>query len=401
MLDNYDPGLKQQALHDLTLRARGGMFIYLATWFITTLWADIPARFPLFFYLNTLAFVVIALFRAAQYLAHRKHPYRNVERMSCWLVSAILISALHWGAMAAWIVHDPDFAELKYVYLISMAAFAIGGTSTLSISREVRILFPLLIFSPTIAMNIYLGNTEDRILVALALISMVYVFEASRVSNRDYFKAVSNQQLANERAQLMEQLSITDPLTQLKNRMYFNMKYTQEWKRCNRLRSPLALLMLDLDHFKNLNDTYGHLFGDECLQEVARILSRELPRATDTVARYGGEEFVILLPDTDTRQAEAIAERLLGAIASAQLSADRRTVRVTCSIGLGSTVPDHDSGGKTLLMTVDEALYRAKENGRNQYCVAGDGSGPPPPQAPQTPEPATAAPEPGKQIARV
>lgn len=370
MTDQYDISLKRQALQDLTERARGGIVIYLATWLITTLWAGLPEKFPLFFYLNTSIVVALALVRTAQYLVYKRYPNADTNTMYQWLVAAILIGAGHWGVMAAWMVNDIDFIELRYVYLVIMAGFAIGGTATLSISKTIRLFYPLLIFGPNIALGLYSGDSELRLLILLAVFSLIYVLEASRVTSRDYWNAVSNHRLARKRAMALEELNIVDPLTQLKNRSYFDRKYSEEWKRCDRTYSPLSVLMLDLDHFKVVNDTYGHVFGDECLKEVAAIMTRELPRETDTIARYGGEEFVVLLPDTPMQEAQSIADRLVKVISQSQLLFNRQSVSLSCSIGVSSIIPDHNSNRESLLNAADKALYQAKERGRNQYRLA-------------------------------
>ena len=205
-------------------------------------------------------------------------------------------------------------------------------------------------------------------LATLALLSLVYVFDAARLTSHDYWKAVKSNLLAEQRTKQLEKLSITDPLTRLKNRMYFNTRYREEWKRCNRLGIKLSVLMIDLDNFKRINDTYGHLFGDECLREIAATLQRQIPRETDVIARYGGEEFVVLLPDTKLADAERIAERLVKATAENEVKYNDQSIFLTASVGVACAKPDHQNDGESLLRTADHALYAAKENGRNQWA---------------------------------
>ncbi len=125
--------------------------------------------------------------------------------------------------------------------------------------------------------------------------------------------------------------------------------------------------MVDLDHFKRLNDTYGHIFGDACLQQVAAVLQREVKREIDLVARYGGEEFVVLLPDTDAAGARRVGEILRQAIECIEIDHDGEAVRLTASIGGASLVPERETDASLLLKQADDALYRAKETGRNRY----------------------------------
>lgn len=370
MFRSHNKPLKRQALQDLTIRARGGIFIYIIVWLVTAFWADIPQNAPLFFYINTAIILLIAILRGAQYLNHAKDPEAKVDVLYRWLVAAVLLGAFHWGVLSAWIIYDDNFKDLRYIYFVTLAAFAIGGTATLSISGIIRFFYPLLIFSPTILLGLFSGDSEVMILIVLAGFSLIYIFEASRVTSKDYWEALSSHHQASKHAQVMEQLSTVDPLTKLGNRAFFNKKYIEEWKSCNRSRSPLTVFMLDLDHFKRLNDTYGHAFGDECLKEVARALQQDLPRETDTIARYGGEEFVILLPSTSLHDAEPIAERLVGIISEVQVFFNKRAVPISCSIGVASAIPDENSDSQHLINAADKALYKAKEEGRNQYRVA-------------------------------
>ncbi len=370
MLDSYHSSLKQQALVDLTMRARGGIVIYLIIWLVMSSWGNVSQTSPLFFYLNTALFIAIAVARIFHYLLCKKNPYANVDLMSKWLVFFILAGAVHWGLMTAWVIFTGEYNELHYPFIFIVAAFAIGGTLTLSISRKIRVFYPLFIAGPTWLLLIFIGGTENMVLAILGLLSLAYVVEAARVSASDYWQAIDNHRIANERARAMEQLSITDPLTKLNNRMYFNRRFSEEWKRCSRLQIPLSIMMIDLDHFKKINDSYGHVFGDECLKKVAIALKGELLRVTDTLSRYGGEEFVILLPDTDLDNAKIIASRLVKVISLLKMTINEQSVSISCSIGLACTVPDHAINNQTFLITADRALYQAKEKGRNRWYVA-------------------------------
>ena len=163
-------------------------------------------------------------------------------------------------------------------------------------------------------------------------------------------------------------------MTQLKTRSYFDTRFREEWKRGDRQQSQLSLLMLDLDHFKDLNDRHGHVFGDYCLQRVAQTLKSDLQRETDIVARYGGEEFVVLLPDTEAEYAALVAERLRQAVADIEITHAGENVRLTCSIGGATALPDFHDNRESLVKNADAALYRAKADGRNRYCEHQPGS---------------------------
>ena len=159
--------------------------------------------------------------------------------------------------------------------------------------------------------------------------------------------------------------AFTDFLTGLKTRGYFEQQLDLEIKRAERKRTPIALLMLDIDHFKKLNDSYGHHVGDQVLREVTAVVMKDL-REVDTAARYGGEEFVIVLPETNTAGAMQVANRIRRGVEQAKFFAGspRQVERVTISIGVA--VFDQDAQSKReLIEAADAALYAAKSQGRN------------------------------------
>jgi diguanylate cyclase (GGDEF)-like protein len=165
-------------------------------------------------------------------------------------------------------------------------------------------------------------------------------------------------------------LATYDSLTQIANRRRFDDYLEQQWKQMARERSPLAILLCDIDHFKEYNDTYGHLAGDDCLKQVAQTLSSSLKRPSDLVARYGGEEFAVILPQTNLEGALKVAELMQMAIQQLQVPHTQSPVtsHITLSIGVASTTPLPQNPATTLLDMADNALYLAKQRGRNQIA---------------------------------
>ena len=158
-----------------------------------------------------------------------------------------------------------------------------------------------------------------------------------------------------------------DPLTGLRNRRALDERLAQEWSRLSRHGGRLSVIMADIDHFKNVNDRFGHPVGDEVLRQVARLLA-EGCRDTDMPARYGGEEFVVVAPETAAQAATDFAERLRASICSAPLEVHGQAIKVTASFGVANN-EGLDSPVK-LIQAADEALYRAKEAGRNCVKIA-------------------------------
>jgi len=175
--------------------------------------------------------------------------------------------------------------------------------------------------------------------------------------------------IAAQKAALTE-VAISDPLTGLHNRRSFEVRLAEEVERTRRSQVPFALLLLDLDHSKQVNDRFGHQAGDQALQAVASVLEQQL-RAVDLPARIGGEEFAVLLPDTAGQGALDTAERLRAAIATRPIAHEGATIAVTASIGV-ACCSAHADTSEGLLRVADLALYQAKRAGRNRTHGAAD-----------------------------
>lgn len=169
-----------------------------------------------------------------------------------------------------------------------------------------------------------------------------------------------------QRQKQAEAAANTDTLTQLNNRRALAEQAARLWEVSQRRHMPLSALVLDIDHFKQCNDTWGHAFGDQVLQHLGRCIQDNI-REQDVAARWGGEEFVILLPATDLHQAELFAQRLLHLVRRTPLQCDDSTVQITASLGVAQREED-DMCWEDLIQRADKALYRAKASGRNRVC---------------------------------
>lgn len=188
------------------------------------------------------------------------------------------------------------------------------------------------------------------------------------VAQQDELIKANSELLAANRK--LEKLSTTDALTGLANRRCFLENFAKEYERAKRYNHHLSLLILDVDYFKNINDTYGHVCGDVILAEMAKLLKKSV-RATDIVARYGGEEIAVLLPETDREHACAIAEKLRDAVASHHFFCEKIALSVTISIGTATHGERKFSQPNHLFRAADQALYTAKNTGRNRVvCLS-------------------------------
>jgi diguanylate cyclase (GGDEF)-like protein len=169
----------------------------------------------------------------------------------------------------------------------------------------------------------------------------------------------------------LQRLSNLDGLTQVSNRRRFDEYLSQEWQRLLQQQRPLGLIMADVDYFKAYNDHYGHLAGDQCLQQIAQVLFETVRRPADLVARYGGEEFAVILPDTPLEGAIAVAELILKRVQALQIDHhySQAGSHVSLSLGVWGLVPNPDIPLQTLIEAADQALYQAKSMGRNQVVA--------------------------------
>jgi len=165
----------------------------------------------------------------------------------------------------------------------------------------------------------------------------------------------------------LQHLNNTDALTNVKNRRYFDTKLGQYTKMSSRCVKTISIIMLDVEYFKKINDTYGHPFGDHCLQLVAQNLNRHIQRENDFIARYGGEEFVAVLPATDINGSKILAEKMCRSIAQMKIPIENGKKFITMTISVG--VAEGEKDEKQIVAAADAALYRAKQNGRNRVEI--------------------------------
>jgi len=227
---------------------------------------------------------------------------------------------------------------------------------------------------------LYLENNQLSGAFAPGRIQMLKMLSAQAAIALDNARLYASleQQVAERTRELSEanrrlqQLSECDGLTGIANRRKFDTVWTAEWKRAARQGLPLAVAMIDVDHFKAYNDHYGHQAGDDCLRQVAQALAATVQRANDRVARYGGEEFVVVLPGVTAPEAIHVAQKLCAAVAACQIPHAHNSAApvVTVSIGVAWGIPEPDASLNALIVAADTQLYQAKHAGRNRVAPA-------------------------------
>ncbi len=252
------------------------------------------------------------------------------------------------------------------------------GTAGAIILRVALIFFALALLSiPYLKLIgaillLWIGTLFSRRLHAEAT-EQAHLREIISAANRDLEEKVRLRTLELEAAnRKLEDLSSTDALTGLANRRRFDAVWELEWQRALRQGFALAVAMIDVDHFKDYNDHYGHQAGDDCLRRLAQVLAAASQRSGELAARYGGEEFVIVLPGVNAEDAMANAERIRSAVQALNIvnAVDIPAGMLTVSIGVACRVPTAHDSPASLLRAADAALYEAKHQGRNRVCFA-------------------------------
>ena len=270
--------------------------------------------------------------------------YREWLRVVGGSVMGLGIAAMHYTAMAG-VRYAPD----------AMLSFSSAGTVQVGALGEAAVAVVAAVVLVTGRVTAALDKRRFRDL------------EAAQI------ELLETQEQLRETNELLSELSYRDSLTGLHNRRHFDAVFETEFRRAARSRASLSLLMIDVDHFKAFNDTYGHQHGDDCLREIAQALEHGPRRAHDCVARYGGEEFVVLLPGANTTDAVKIAEKIREAVLALKIehAGSDTAPCATVSIGVCSCKPKIGGSPKEILRDADTALYVAKGMGRNRVAMCG------------------------------
>ena len=300
-------------------------------------------------------------------------PYSTGIRVVIALAVAACVWALGSG-LFAWYRRNPSAS----VYVIAWSGLIIGGI-ILALSKFHVIPSNLFTDYATQA-----GSLMEVVLLSFALAERInreraLRFQAQqdalliqRQANEELEQRVAARTLELEEAnRKLQELSDTDQLTGLKNRRCLNQYLDKEVARAARYPHTIAILLVDIDHFKSVNDTHGHLVGDDCLGEVAKRIAEQMRWPSDLVARYGGEEFCLVLPETDPQGALTVAERIREKVAERPVETGGSALDITISIGVCAAIPERPDMVNDLLARADKALYRAKKNGRNRVEIAG------------------------------
>ncbi len=310
-----------------------------------------------------------------------------MEQYKSWIVALSVLAAVGFSWLALWIAFASRKNKERETRTRLAASVVMGlGIAAMHYTAMIGVRFTLSSEPVSMAGVLEVNTLGESLIIMIAGLILLVAFGTSILDKwrfRDLQKAhlalmqaqtalLKTQEQLREANAMLNELSVRDGLTGLYNRRHFDGALDTEWRRAARNRTGISLLMIDVDCFKALNDSYGHQRGDACLRDVARVLEEHPRRGYDVLARFGGEEFVLLLPGAQAETAQAIAESLRAAVHALGIENQSSTACgvVTISIGVCSDTPRSGDGAEGLVREADAALYAAKGLGKNRVEVA-------------------------------
>lgn len=355
-------------VQDVSNRTRLGSLYYLLAWLLTWGFSQAPLQ-HLLLGLGGCGFFTLMLVLRWIHLPPTLHSDRRLTRWinRHWLL--VLLTAMGWGLAHALALSDPDFQRSQLVATVSTIAFSSAVAFTFSMRLRRGLCTVLLLNLPGLLVLASNGEQQLPILLTLAFY-LIYLLMVGTRSFREYHAGIALELQLLEQRDALERLSRTDSLTGLGNRHQFNDLFPLMLANAKRQGSPLALVLMDIDLFKRVNDQHGHLTGDACLEVFAERMRQVFRRDNDILLRMGGEEFAVLMPGTDLEHAQQMAEQFRACIADNPLQAREHSLNLTTSLGVGTFEAERDCSSEAFFQRIDSALFQAKADGRNRLVLA-------------------------------
>ncbi|WP_020407277.1 GGDEF domain-containing protein [Hahella ganghwensis] len=376
--NEFHSALEHQRDRDLAIRQKPGIIFYPVVWLMVTLaiLSYQPSNAKAAWLIGIGTFIILSSLYRLYSTRRFAAKLQSGQPVSLWLLThAIIINAASWGLFLVLALLPTPLSEHYSLIFTGTLALAAGGANSLSIKTRLVYWLMFSLLGPAIIVSLSGYSLMPAPLGLLLLVFAGGMTWVSSLPRKEYEKAVISNLKLSHQANYLTELTTLDGLTGVKNRRFFDQLLSSEIRRANRLEYPLALLMIDIDHFKRINDEFGHIVGDSCLINTAKTLQNHIQRSSDVVARYGGEEFAVILPGVETEDAIALAETLRVEVESTITWNLTQPIRVTISIGGVSLLPVKSTQPQDYLAMADKALYEAKKQGRNCiYWSHGDGS---------------------------
>ena len=359
-----------QELRETLQRLRLGGPFYVLLWLLAGVAADLWLRAPAVFTLISLGFVGLTVMRFRVRALPEHSGLAAVRGQLDYIWRLLLVNAAAWGAAAAWLLLVAPEESARTVAAISSYAFATAFAHNFPMRLRHAFAAVFLIYLPTLIALIASGARYE--LIGVSALYLLYVSLALRRSHAEYLQRLDLEDELREQRDLFQQQSRRDGLTGLANRRRFS-SALEDWLTQARTNgTPLSLLILDIDHFKAINDQHGHARGDACLREFAGRLQAAFAADQELVARLGGEEFGVLLRETTLPHAFARAEAFRAGLAADAIdTGDGIGLAIRVSIGVAAFESSLHHDADALYHAADTALYAAKASGRNAVMRAG------------------------------
>jgi diguanylate cyclase (GGDEF)-like protein len=358
----------QQRAGDLHERAMLGGVFYLLSWLLVSGFGNGWTHYPKSSGVLAVVFLVLLVLRVLIRRAAQRRPHAarwGIHRQ--WGV--LLLTSALWGVVACWALLDPVFGSARTLTIIATVSLATAFAQVFAVNARLAMLGTGMLYLPMLATVLWRG---DQAGVALVLIlNLVYLVAVIGRSHREYKARLDLDEALRLQRDRFAQQSRTDALTGLANRGHFQEQLNARLHHAIAASTPLALLIIDLDHFKSINDRFGHLAGDQCLRDVAALLRESFGGSDTLIARLGGEEFGVLAHGADCASIGLLAETFRARLSRLRIElADGTRFGLTASLGLTHFVDGAHGAGDALYAAADQALYRAKQGGRNRLEAA-------------------------------
>lgn len=353
-----------QEMADTYQRALTGGPFYAASWLLVGLYGGAFSYAPLISWAILLAFIGLAVWR----FAHR--PLQEVSELAVagWLRlhwGIVLVTTALWGGLFFWTTIDPRFGAAQTTALLFTLGLATAIAHAFSMRRYFALAGIALLCVPGLSLML-MGNPDSRVNALMMAVYLVYVLISLVRSHAEYQQRLDlDQELRNQR-DLFSRQSRIDPLTELANRRQFADVLEAATTHASASGEPLTLLLLDIDHFKQVNDNHGHIVGDACLLAIAARLHSSFGGAGELAARVGGEEFGVVLEGHDLAAAMQRAEKFRANLVEHPIALEGLTLYMTASIGVVEFDPHQHQDADALYHSADRAVYQAKDAGRNR-----------------------------------
>lgn len=361
--------INKRVITDLRERSTFGIFFYMVVPYCIFLTDNYATRHPQVTNLSLGIFTAVCLFRLVHLHISRQSSEKFDKLNHRIFIGSAVFTAIAWGTVSACVLVQDGEQKTQLLMTICTAGFCSGGAISFIPERRLSILYNLFMLLPTATIILVKGGNLTLAIV-LFLYSAYLVLVTLR-GNDEYWTALENEFLLEKKSEELKQASRTDVLTNIFNRRHFDELFHLTLGLCARRGTAITLILCDIDHFKTINDTFGHLAGDEYLKLIGQCLQKVFRRETDVVGRYGGDEFVILLPDEDTAAVRELTECFRKEVAGIILDYNGTKIESTVSLGMTCCIPKAGQSPDSLIEQADTALYMAKNAGRNRLVVHG------------------------------